>query len=80
MLLLCGSIVKLQTMPDMSNEFGIERGFKFNSLKSSCVSLGENANLFSLPPMFIGGNVISWSEKLIYLNTDICSGKRFLYS
>ena len=47
-LSLCGSIVKLQKMLDICNEFGIEYGFKFNSLKSSCVLFRENVNPFCL--------------------------------
>ena len=35
-------------MLDICNEFGIEYGFKFNSLKSNCVLFRENVNPFSL--------------------------------
>ena len=55
-LLLFRLIVKLQKMLDISYEFGIKRGFKFNSLKFSCVLFRENVNQFRLSPMFIDGN------------------------
>ena len=65
-------------MHDICNKFATDCGFKFNSLKSGCVLIGENVNPYSLPLMFIGGNVISWSGKLIYLGIDVCSEKLFI--
>jgi hypothetical protein len=76
-LLISGSIVKLQFMLDLCYNFGYSNDLMFNAKKSVCMAFGKLCDVASESQLCIGLDRINWVEMCVYLGVNICSGRKF---
>ena len=66
-LLLSASIIKLQAIFYVCCKFNDDVGLLFDTLQSTFLAYNISTNFFSLPEVFLYGEVIRCKDKLIYL-------------
>jgi hypothetical protein len=78
LVLISGSVVKLQEMINMCiNELeGID--LKINVKKTVCLKFGKNCKNNLLHEMSVGASTISWSASFKYLGINIVSASKFM--
>jgi hypothetical protein len=76
-LLLSGSLIKLQLMLDLCYSFGYDNDLTFNAKKSAFLAFGVLFEKASGVDMFIGGERINWVTECNYLGVNVCSGRKF---
>jgi len=77
-ILLSASVVNLQKMLDICYTNGCLLDIIFNAKKSSLFLVGNSHSMFSNGLTYIGGDNISWCEKLKYLGIMFKSGKHLM--
>ena len=76
-MLVSASVIKLQYMLNICNDFGDEVYLSFNAKKSCCIAVGKNFDCILQTEMVIGRDKIEWVSECIYLGVRILSGKQF---
>ena len=76
-LLLFGSLLKLQAMLDICRDFGLLCDLTFNSKKSVCFVIGNLFEVAMKSSIFIGNGKLGWVNECNYLGVTVSSGKRF---
>ena len=76
-LLISGSVLKLQKMLNICSEYAKNNDFMFNSKKSACIAFGEEYSVEGVKRMTIGTEHMEWVEKLGYLGVTLVAGKIF---
>ena len=76
-MLLSGSLTKLQDMLNLCFNFGYENDLMFNANKSVLISIGKMYNSVCDVNLNIGNGTIKWMSTCNYLGVKICSGKTF---
>ncbi len=76
-LLISGSVLKLQKMLDLCLEYANTHELVFNSKKSGCLAFGNGYNEYVLTDMSIGNEKIKWVSNYVYLGVNIIAGKEF---
>ena len=78
-VLLSGSVVKLQAMFDNCNEYGMIFDIKFNVDKSLCLKIGDGR--WNAPiNLMLDGRELYWEKELKYLGVKILVDKTFTIS
>ena len=75
-ILLSGSVVKLQLMLNICYSFAFEWKFTFNGKKSCCMVFGRDF-YDKLPQMVIGREDIKWADSCVYLGVELKAGRTF---
>jgi hypothetical protein len=75
LLLLSSSVVKLQLMLNICDEYGFEFDIKFNTSKSHLLQIGHK--IITLPPLLLSDSQIHWVDDIKYLGLHILAGKQF---
>ena len=78
-LLLSASIIHLQNMLYICNNFGLEFDVKFNPIKSHLIQVGLDNNV-TLPELMLCNVFIKWCTQVRYLGIFINSGNKFSIS
>ena len=73
-MLISGSLRKLQLMLNIYFSFVNEFGLTFNAKTSNCLLIGKNFS-FNLPIIYIGNKSINWANECCYLGVVIVAGR-----
>jgi hypothetical protein len=76
-LIMSGSLVKLQKLLDFCHDYGLEHDFVFNGKKSCCIAFGNDVGVGNIGAMTLGGEEISWVSECKYLGVHVVAGKTF---
>ena len=79
-MLLSGSLIKLQKMLDICKQFAEDHDFIFNSKKSCCFAFGGGYVVEGISQMMMGTEFIDWVMECNYLGVRLVAGKTFTTS
>ena len=76
-LLMSGSVLKLQYMLDLCHDYANSHELMFNSKKSGCLAFGTGYVENVLTDMSIGIEKIKWVSNYVYLGVNVIAGREF---
>jgi hypothetical protein len=77
-ILMSGSVKKLQKLLDICFSYAEEHDFVFNSKKSCCIMFGRDCNNVNVTSMKMGTEFISWVKDCMYLGIKLVAGRGFV--